>query len=128
MFNILGNIRSSKWRKLRQQHLSQFPTCAACGRKDNLQVHHIEPVFKNPARELDPDNLITLCSKYCHLTIGHLMNYHSWNENVIEDSKVYLNRVQNRPLIIRNQNYENNNIFSNVISGLSKLFCWNHRS
>ena len=125
IFNILGNNRSPQWRQLRQQHLYKYPYCAACGRKNNLQVHHIEPVFKNPERELDPSNLITLCGKYCHFAIGHLMDYKSWNENVIEDSKVYLNKVQNKPHLIRTQNYEKFHT-NNVLIELYKwCFCRN---
>lgn len=100
MFSIFKNIitgRSYKWSKVRQEHLKANPNCAACGREDNLEVHHIEPVHKNPNRELDPTNLITLCGKYCHLVFGHLMNYKSWNTNVIEDAAVYKNKLDNRP-------------------------------
>jgi 5-methylcytosine-specific restriction endonuclease McrA len=89
--------RSPKWKTIRSQHLKSNSYCAACGRKTGLEVHHIEPVQINPQRELDPTNLITLCDSYCHLAIGHLMDYKSWNENVIKDSEVYLDKVQNRP-------------------------------
>lgn len=98
--------RSSKWKKVRAEHLKQYPSCAACGNTDGLEVHHIEPVSVNPDRELDPTNLITLCSKYCHFYIGHLMDYASWNIDVIEDSRVYFNKVSNRPYKIRTTNYE----------------------
>jgi len=98
--------RSSKWRKVRAEHLKKYPSCAACGDVDGLEVHHIEPFGINQDRELDPSNLITLCSKYCHFYIGHLMDYTSWNIDVIEDSKVYLNKVANRPYKIRTTNYE----------------------
>jgi 5-methylcytosine-specific restriction enzyme A len=89
--------RSSSWPKVRKQHLLRFPNCAACGRSKNLDVHHIIPVSVDPTKELDPDNLITLCSDPCHFVFGHLMDYKSWNINVINDCKNYLNKKNNRP-------------------------------
>jgi hypothetical protein len=89
--------RSPKWKKIREEFLKEHNKCAGCGTTKNLEVHHIEPVHINPDKELDIDNLITLCDKYCHFAIGHLMDYKSWNKNVVKDSSVYLYRVQNRP-------------------------------
>jgi 5-methylcytosine-specific restriction protein A len=89
--------RSPSWPKVRKEHIKNNPYCAACGRTDSLEVHHIEPVHANPERELDPSNLITLCDKYCHLAVGHLMDYKSWNKDVHNDSKVYLSKVKKRP-------------------------------
>lgn len=62
--------RSSKWPKLRAEHLSKYPACEACGKSDSLHVHHIVPISVNPKMELDANNLWTLC-KYCHFRIGH---------------------------------------------------------
>lgn len=102
MFNLFGRYiryatRSPKWSSVRKQHLEINNVCAACGRNKKLEVHHIEPVHLNPERELDPSNLITLCDDPCHFIFGHLMNYKSWNKNVVEDCCVYLNKVKNRP-------------------------------
>lgn len=91
-------VRSPKWTTIRKQHLKDNPNCAACGRNKKLEVHHIEPVHINPDRELDPANLITLCDSPCHITFGHLLDYKSWNKNVVDDCVVYLNRVKNKPL------------------------------
>lgn len=90
-------VRSPEWSGVRKQHLEKYPYCAACGRNKKLEVHHIEPVHLNPDRELDLDNLITLCDDPCHIVFGHLMNYKSWNKNVVDDCKVYLNKVKNKP-------------------------------
>lgn len=90
-------IRSPKWSSIRKQHLQEHPKCAACGRDKKLEVHHIEPVHKNPNRELDPSNLITLCDFPCHLLFGHLMDYKSWNVDVINDSLVFLKKIKNKP-------------------------------
>lgn len=89
--------RSPKWSVIRKQFLQDNPCCAACGDCRKLEVHHIEPVHINPDRELDITNLITLCDSPCHLVFGHLMNYKSWNSNVIEDCKKYLSQIKHRP-------------------------------
>lgn len=93
----LNTTRSPGWSKVRKDHLKHNNYCAACGSTRNLEVHHIEPVHLNPAKELDPSNLITLCDQYCHFAIGHLMDYKSWNKNVIKDAEVYLDKVKKRP-------------------------------
>lgn len=98
---ILESNRSPEWSNTRKKHLAKQSFCQACGTKNNLEVHHIEPFHINPARELDPDNLITLCGKNCHFVFGHLMDYSSWNTNVIEDCRVYLDKVKSRPYKIR---------------------------
>ena len=74
--------RSSKWRKVRNEHLKQHPTCAACGRSKDLAVHHVIPVSFDPNKELDPNNLLTLCQSPCHIVFGHLMNYKCYNPEV----------------------------------------------
>jgi hypothetical protein len=63
----------------------------------SLEVHHIEPVHLNPDRELDPSNLITLCSDPCHIVFGHFMDYKSWNINVVKDCSVYYNKCTLKP-------------------------------
>lgn len=73
---------TKSWRVVRNAHLQTHPECAACGRKSNLDVHHIIPVAVNPKRRLDETNLITLCSTPCHLVFGHLMCYHCYNNDV----------------------------------------------
>ena len=62
--------RSSHWKAIRDKHLHWHPYCAACGTFSDVEVHHIESYRLNPSRELDPDNLITLCRKH-HFQIGH---------------------------------------------------------
>ena len=91
--------RSWTWTKVRSEHLKNNPTCAACGRDKKLEVHHIKPYHKYPELELDLNNLITLCDDPCHFVFGHLMNYKSWNENVVSDCKEYNNKVKNRPMM-----------------------------
>ena len=125
MFNFTN--RSSKWTVVRKEYLKENNSCCACDKKDKLEVHHIEPYHVNPNRELDPSNLITLC-KSCHFTIGHLMDWTSWNIDVIIDSRVYLSKVKNRPYQIKAQNDESYNIFSRMCNALLSLFSWYNRS
>lgn len=107
MFNFIFRIfsnnpkfyiqRSSQWPKVRKKHIEKQPCCMACGSCKKPQVHHIVPVHLDPSKELDPNNLITLCGKHCHFVFGHFMSYHSWNENIIEDAEEYLEKINNRP-------------------------------
>lgn len=85
-----GAKRSSKWRKVRREHLKKHHKCAVCKSTRKLEVHHIIPFHLAPDLELEPKNLITLCenNKYginCHLLIGHLGNYRRTNPNVQTD-------------------------------------------
>ena len=85
-----GQRRSSKWKHVRHNHLLEHPECECCGRKTELEVHHIIPFSVAPDKELDPDNLITLCESKknginCHLLLGHLGDYKRFNPNVKSD-------------------------------------------
>lgn len=100
MFSLFKNFfqgRSYDWTKVRKEHLKRNPECAACGRKDDLEVHHIVPYHVAPNRELDPDNLITLCGKHCHFVFGHLMDWKSWNKDVCRDVVKYRHQLNSRP-------------------------------
>lgn len=94
-FSIFG--RSTTWPYVRNEHLKKFPRCAACGSEKRLEVHHIKPFHQNPELELDPDNLITLCKKSCHLYFGHLKSFKSWNVDVVADSAAYYEKIKSRP-------------------------------
>jgi hypothetical protein len=92
--------RSQKWAALRKEHLAKQPECQACGKSLNLQVHHIIPLHIDKTRELDPDNLITLCenvksSVFCHYTFGHLgISWLKYDPNIIENARQRLNAVK----------------------------------
>lgn len=96
-FNIFGYRRSSNWKQIRKKHLDKQPCCASCGSCTKPEVHHIVPVHIDPSKELDEDNLITLCDKYCHFVFGHLMNWKSYNINILEDAKVFNEKINNKP-------------------------------
>lgn len=78
--------RSPQWRKVRANFLVVNPTCAACGGKEKLEVHHKIPFHVAPELELDPANLITLCESKkmginCHLFVGHAGNYRTYRDD-----------------------------------------------
>jgi 5-methylcytosine-specific restriction endonuclease McrA len=89
----LGVKRSSKWPRVRAEHLNKNPRCAVCNGTKKLEVHHIEPYHLAPEKELDPNNLITLCEgkKFvtCHILFGHLGSYKKINLNVREDAEIW---------------------------------------
>lgn len=90
--------RASGWSKVRKTHLKINGFCKNCGKRKNLQVHHKVPFHVKPDWELEPANLITLCSNpRCHLDKGHLGNFKSWNENVEFDCKMWFFKYMNRP-------------------------------
>ena len=84
-----GSKRSSKWPKTRAAHLKEHPTCEACGKKENLEVHHRHPFHLFPEKELSSENLITLCegkTANCHFVFGHcFLSWKCYNPNVAED-------------------------------------------
>jgi hypothetical protein len=64
-----------------------------CGSSIKPEVHHIIPVHVDASKELDLNNLITLCDQYCHFIFGHLMNWELYNSNIIEDAKIFNNKI-----------------------------------
>lgn len=93
--------RSPKWPGIRDAHLKEFPTCAACGREEHVQVHHEKPFHKYPALELDPKNLVTLCmsTNECHLLIGHGGAFHYFNPRVVPHSEEVKRDPGTRPRV-----------------------------
>lgn len=93
-----GAKRSSKWRTVRKKFLAEHPTCAVCGGKKKVEVHHKIPFHKAPELELEPSNLITLCENEsyginCHLLVGHLGNYQRANETVDADAAFWYRKL-----------------------------------
>ncbi|MCP4394529.1 MAG: HNH endonuclease [Alphaproteobacteria bacterium] len=94
-----GQKRSSKWGKVRKQHLKDHPKCAVCESTKKCEVHHKIPFSLAPDLELDPKNLITLCEnkRYglnCHLCIGHLGNYKKFNDDVDIDTFTWNKKIK----------------------------------
>jgi len=94
--SILSTPRSSKWRKIRILHLDKNPSCVVCGSLYNVVPHHIFPVHSHPEKELELDNLVSLCenkSFNCHLFFGHLKNWTKNNINVKKDAEYACNML-----------------------------------
>ena len=91
--------RSPQWPRVRRLHLASHPRCAACGRTNSPEVHHLEPVQIAPERELDATNLITLCggSRNCHLAVGHGWNWKTWRPQAAELAGTMRTTVVLRP-------------------------------
>lgn len=85
--------RSGQWARVRREHLTKEPACIACGRRDDLEVHHIVPYRADRSLELSLDNLATLCADPCHFVHGHLMDWKRSNPNVREDCERYRMRL-----------------------------------
>lgn len=91
--------RSPHWPTVRKHHLEAHPTCAACGNKKKLQVHHEKPFHTDPKLELEPTNLITLCEavgKDCHLLYGHGDSFFWYSKTVVADAAEVLAHPERR--------------------------------
>jgi 5-methylcytosine-specific restriction protein A len=86
--------RSGQWARVRREHLAVSPSCIACGRARDVEVHHVVPYHERPDLELDPTNLVTLCADPCHLVFGHLLSWRRSNPHVREDAHCYMARVR----------------------------------
>lgn len=92
-----GQKRSAKWPSVRKEHLRTHGTCAVCGGKQKLNVHHILPFHLDRQKELDAENLITLCEGNstinCHLRFGHWGNFaRKYNPCIREDAAKWSKR------------------------------------
>jgi 5-methylcytosine-specific restriction enzyme A len=104
----LGAARSSHWPTVRKRHLAANPCCAVCGGTEKLEVHHRQPFHLNPALELDPANLITLCEANkggvnCHLFVGHLGSFKAFNPAVEADAAEWQQKMKTRPLTLKGE-------------------------
>ena len=92
-----GQKRSAKWPSVRREHLRTHGTCAVCGGKKKLNVHHILPFHIDREKELDAENLITLCEGNstinCHLRFGHWGNFaRKYNPFIADDAAKWSKR------------------------------------
>jgi len=94
-----GVKRSPLWEKVRRKYLAKFPRCAVCNSLKRVEVHHIIPFYVAPSKELDKDNLISLCESKktlnCHLIIGHGGNYRDFNPLVLRDAEHFYDLLHN---------------------------------
>ncbi|NBP15368.1 HNH endonuclease [bacterium] len=136
MFRFIDNFgRSSSWNKVRNDYIKNNPKCAACGKIKNLEVHHIIPYKIDKTKELDIDNLITLCRDHCHFVFGHFMDWKSYNPEVKEDASRYLAKIKQKSYLEEFQSqmsesaYDKNNFFYSLICYIDNIIkCWYNRS
>ncbi len=90
--------RSPKWPKVAAAFL-KGKRCACCGKTIRLNAHHKKPFHLFPELELDPNNLMALCvgTFACHLLIGHLGSWKSYNETAVEDAAYLNHKIKTRP-------------------------------
>lgn len=96
----MATLRSPKWERVRNLYIKTHKVCACCGTKEGLIVHHMKPFHLFPELELDPTNFITLCEApgiNCHLLLGHLGNYQSFNIEVATDAEIWKHKIEMRP-------------------------------
>jgi 5-methylcytosine-specific restriction endonuclease McrA len=97
-FFLSGFQRSGAWPTVRKKHLAAFPACEVCASKENVQVHHLKSVSKNPELELCENNLFTLCagqSCNCHFVFGHAFDWKRTNSDCVADSKNFRRKIEN---------------------------------
>lgn len=70
-------------RSFRQQKLDEADWCCEleCDRRTDLQVDHIEPRGRNPARKWDPDNCCVACVACHRLKTAGLIRIHGRRED-----------------------------------------------
>lgn len=89
--------RSPKWPAVEKAFLkANQGGCQACRAKSTLEVHHKQPFHMHPELELDPKNLIVLCRR-CHLLVGHLDDWQSYNPSVKSDASDWAAKISLRP-------------------------------
>jgi len=87
--------RHPDWSYVARMYMIDEPNCRVCGKKGEA-VHHILPVHLRPDLELDRNNMATVCHR-CHLFVGHLDNWLSWNVSFNFDASRIRNNVHMRP-------------------------------
>lgn len=97
-----GQRRHKDWPKTKRGYKKVRPNCEACGRggRWSVDVHHIIPFQLAPDLELDPENLITLCTGKlrgggCHLLLGHGMSFRTFNPSVRSMSALVRTMIEN---------------------------------
>jgi 5-methylcytosine-specific restriction endonuclease McrA len=88
--------RHTDWIRLEKAFLYKNPRCVICKSKQRLQVHHKIPLEIDRSKELELSNLVSLCER-CHLFVGHLGLWNSWNPDVEKDIEIWKNKFNKRP-------------------------------
>jgi hypothetical protein len=98
-----GTARSDKWPEFRKNWFKEHGEfCRLCGGKEKVELHHIQPFHLAPNLELAEVNVIALCESEkgglnCHLAIGHLGSFKSFNPTVVADIQFWHDKIVHRP-------------------------------
>lgn len=77
-----GAKRSSSWGTFRKQYIKD--KCEVCRKGYFLELHHVIPVNVDKSKELDPDNVVTVC-RSCHFSWGHFFSWRKFNGQIKND-------------------------------------------
>jgi hypothetical protein len=102
----LARGRSGKWPRVERLVFERDGhRCRACGRSDcKLIGHHVCPYHVDRKKELDPNNVITMCQPAGggdHLGLGHTTRdgkrgWKYWNPDVVADAAAKLAKIDPR--------------------------------
>lgn len=98
--HTFGVPRNPRWAKTSRAYL-RGKSCAACGRKTKLVIHHKVPVHVDNTLEMMVSNWLVLCfgATACHLGIGHSGDFKSWNPDAEKMAAEQLARFKKRPYL-----------------------------
>lgn len=90
--------RSPHWPAFRHAFIIAHPECSACGTRNALEVHHVDPISWGGEELPNPPeaNCMTLCAA-CHLLIGHLHDWKSKNAWARLDATTWRDKIRARP-------------------------------
>ncbi len=96
--NTFGAIRTPECLKAMKEYKRLHPACEITGSLKGVEPHHILPVHLYPEHAANPNNFICLSTKVMgcnlHLLIGHLGNYKKENPNVVEDARIWREKLK----------------------------------
>ena len=95
--------RSGKWPKVMRAYLAEHPACEVCGATEGLNCHHVRPYHLFAELELEPSNLITLCTTGhdCHEIFGHLCDWKAWNPTIRADAEIMRFKIATAKAVLK---------------------------
>jgi hypothetical protein len=128
-WSALHPIKASEARKAMQEYRKRNPACEITGSLNNVQIHHIIPVWADPSLAADPDNFIALsASAHVHIIFGHNGNFGKYYVKNIKDIAKRIQYIKSQseiiqrpePIIIQGQRRWWDSIIAIFLKGFSK--------
>jgi len=94
-----ARCRHKDWSRESKLFMKSFRFCVCCGNKTQV-VHHVFPVHAYPDLEMEKSHWRAVCHR-CHLLVGHLNLFASWNVKFDEDASLIRSRILTRPMVRR---------------------------